>query len=187
MSEPQIIEIKESNPPKKPSWRSNLLILVVILVLSFLALLSGFWLGQSREDLNLSTQNSSKPGWVLVKAKDFRIEHPNTWKLEQNKDKPTGGRVFNEAGQIEFWLEAPRYYKFTLEQQARHASNTESTLEVDGRKAKLRELAYKEGGYFLIVEIPAAESKPQAIFWVATANEEQKKIALEIIPTFKTN
>jgi hypothetical protein len=185
-----VIEITPQ--PKSNFGATYLILFVVLVILASTAWGIGFFLSKSGFDAGklfgsqVTTQNTGREGWTLVEAKEYSLEYPKEWKFEEISSENPSGKLYNEGGQIEFWEDIPKHYKFTKEQQEKQSSAKESVVQIDGRKGKQIEYSFKSGGSFVVIRLPEAENKPLTTFWVTTSDGEFKKSALEIISTYKT-
>lgn len=122
-----------------------------------------------------------------METEKYSIEHPKEWKFEDtSSEEITSGKLYNEGGQIEFWQETIKHYRFTKDQQEKQASSKETEVQIDGRTGKQVEYKYKAGGFFVVTRLPATEDKPHTTFWVAASSEIFKSSAVELIKTYKT-
>ena len=133
------------------------------------------------------TKSATKKNWYVHETKNFSIEYPRDWEVKNNaKDEPTGAKVLGSGGKVEFWFMEERVYKFTPDQKEKQEKSTNSKIKIDGRNTTLVEYPFKEGGIFMVAQLPKTDKKPKVIFWINASNKNFRNTAVEIISTYKT-
>lgn len=180
--------------PKENKWRSYAPLVLVVAGATFLIFTLGFAAGKFTQfpvpligSKNEATPSATRKDWFVYEAAKFSIEYPKGWKARKNlQDEPEGVTVETDGGRVQVWITPVREYRFSKEQKDKQEDVKERKLSVDGREAAVKEFSYKDGDFFIVVEIPSGEDKPKVITWIGAANSEFKTAALETIKTLKT-
>ncbi|MEX0621572.1 MAG: hypothetical protein WD187_01060 [Candidatus Woykebacteria bacterium] len=188
MAKEIVIDIK----PTENKLKAYLPLIIAAVSVAGLFFLVGFAIGNYTSfELPLfqekeATKSATRKGWFVYESSKFTIEYPKGWKVGQNpKDGPAGAEILGPGARVEFWQDTPRAYKFTSEQKKKQRKTNSSKLGIDGREAQVTEYPYKDGDSFIVITLPEEKNKLKVIFWVNVANNEHKKLALEIVSTYK--
>jgi len=180
------IQIKENKTKKYFIW------IVVLAILAAISFGSAFAIGKYTK-LEIfkkgvpENQSPTRPDWFVFEINQFSLEYPKYWEVKENSENElVGAKISGEGSEIDLWLKESRSYKFTPEQTSKQNTLKESIIKVDSRDTKMKEFPYKDGSFFIIIELAQTEKLPKVTFWINAANEEFKKTSLEIIGTYKT-
>ena len=134
-----------------------------------------------------ATESATRKGWYVYEDAKFSFEYPKGWEVKTDSGEEKGTKVTGDGGEIRFWLDTIRPFKFTLEQTKNQEKSKVTNLKIDGRSAEVTEYPYKDGSSFTVIEVPKTEKKEKVAFWLNAAGNSFKKILFEILSTFKTN
>ncbi len=134
------------------------------------------------------TKSATRKNWYVYETKNFSIEYPRDWEVENNpKEEPNGVKILGGGGKVEFWFTKERVFKFTADQKKKQDKSVTTKVEIDGRSTTITEYPFKKGDIFIVADVPKTDKKPEVIFWINVADKSYKKTAVEIMSTFKTN
>jgi|GEM_PF-5531636 len=184
-----VINIK----PKENKAKNYFLLVLFLVIIAAVSSLSLFFIGR------IGTQNGvfvSKPttqvsatreGWLVLEAKTYTIEYPDTWKVQENNSKEaTGAKITSSKGEINFWQNQTREPRFSSEQKSNIVAQKSSDLSVDKRKAISTKYTFKDGSFFLTVVVPAKNPVKNVVFWSSWSSQDSEKTITDIISTYKS-
>lgn len=190
-SDSRVVEISS---PQKTITKPNLVLSILIFLLVFVTL--GFGVGYfiGKAQSNAATQVSSEKSTSTTKdgqttftdpKEGYSIVFPDTWKLTEKVTSAPGVLLEHEKNTVELWLRIEQPYSLSQEQTDSISTTKKVKITVNGRDIEMTEHAYKTGGFFSVVILPATTETPLATFWIKAIDQDGYTAALEIVKSFK--
>lgn len=166
-----------------------LLLLLVFVVIGFGV---GFIIGRLQANAgsnnptgkSSSTTTAGKTTFVDPKDK-YSIVFPENWKVTEKTTSVPGVIIERDKNSVELWIRVEQPLSLSQEQKDALSSTNKVKLKINGKEVEMTEYAYKTGGYFSTVILPATETTTIATFWIKAVDQESYNSAKEIVQSFK--